>query len=764
MHGLSTDTFASASISMPTLSSALMQFDSVPEAPGELYLKKLQESFLIHPEDWEPISEPVKRELQEITNTGVLLAKLVDLGLLTEHQAARISAGTTFGLILGNYRVLNRLGAGGMGVVFEAEHIHMRRHVAVKVFSIAGHESSLPLQRFFNEIRTIAQLKHPNIVGAFDAGNVRDANPTSPILHYFVMEYVPGRDLEDRVKTDGPLPPAQACGLAYQVASALAEAHEHQLVHRDIKPSNIMVTAEGQAKLLDFGLARQFRNRVTEPGTILGTVEFMAPEQMYDAGSVDIRADIYALGGVLFWCLTGRTPFVPQENLVQDVSHRLASPPPSLRGLRPEFAPDLDHVIARAMALDPNDRFPTPQTMMRALLPYLQAEMRIPRLKGESKIALMPTKPDSVSGMPSPHQILIIDDEKEIRLLGRCGLAAEGLQCDEAAGGLEALQAATEKHYDLAILDIDMPGMSGLEVLKHLRKVPPAPNFKIIMCSGRASSDEMAQLLMAGADDYLTKPFSLIQLQARVHAALRLKEAQDRSDRLNRNLLAVNAELEGNLDARDSDLVEARNALVLALAKMVEHRDFETGTHPQRLQRYCRVLAAEAGKCPHLTGQIDENFIQMLECCAPLHDIGNVGLPDHIVRKPGKFTTEERIIMQTHTTIGADTLTEVARHHGFAQAFLHTAIDIVRHHHERWDGTGYPDGLAGSAIPLSARIVSIGDVYDALRSRRVYKPALSHSAVMSLIADSQGQFDPALLEVFERCGGQFERIYKELCD
>ena len=138
MHGLSTDTFASASISMPTLSSALMQFDSVPEAPGELYLKKLQESFLIHPEDWEPISEPVKRELQEITNTGVLLAKLVDLGLLTEHQAARISAGTTFGLILGNYRVLNRLGAGGMGVVFEAEHIHMRRRVAVKVGAALG--------------------------------------------------------------------------------------------------------------------------------------------------------------------------------------------------------------------------------------------------------------------------------------------------------------------------------------------------------------------------------------------------------------------------------------------------------------------------------------------------------------------------------------------------------------------------------------------------------------------------------------------------
>ncbi len=120
--------------------------------------------------------------------------------------------------------------------------------------------------------------------------------------------------------------------------------------------------------------------------------------------------------------------------------------------------------------------------------------------------------------------------------------------------------------------------------------------------------------------------------------------------------------------------------------------------------------------------------------------------------------------MQTHTTIGADTLTEVARHHGFALAFLQTAIDIVRHHHERWEGTGYPDGLAGSAIPLSARMVTLGDAYDALRSRRVYKPALSHSAVMQLMTESQGQFDPALLEVFQRCGDQFEQIYKQLSD
>ena len=177
-----------------------------------------------------------------------------------------------------------------------------------------------------------------------------------------------------------------------------------------------------------------------------------------------------------------------------------------------------------------------------------------------------------------------------------------------------------------------MPEMTGLEVLPHLREARPGPHLKIILFSGRVSPDELAQLLLAGADDFLTKPFSLVQLQARVQAALRLKDAQDRSDLLNRHLLAVNAELEQNLTARDSDLVQARNALVLALAKLVEQRDSETGAHLVRLQRYCRCLAEEAALLPSFAGQIDANFIQMLECCAPLHDIGKVGLPDHILR------------------------------------------------------------------------------------------------------------------------------------
>jgi HD-GYP domain-containing protein (c-di-GMP phosphodiesterase class II) len=152
-----------------------------------------------------------------------------------------------------------------------------------------------------------------------------------------------------------------------------------------------------------------------------------------------------------------------------------------------------------------------------------------------------------------------------------------------------------------------------------------------------------------------------------------------------------------------------------------------------------------------------------MEDAVPLHDIGKAALPDHVLNKPGPLTTEERLIMQAHTTIGADTLREVARQHPFATAFLHVAIDIARGHHERWDGTGYPDRLAGPDIPLVARIVALADVYDGLRSRRVYKPGLSHhTAVLTMVEGSHGQFDPALLEVFRRIAPQFDRVYRDL--
>ena len=347
----------------------------VTAKPVQDLLVQFLDSSLVLAEDWENLPAPTRAAILECVDWPTQLSLLQEHGLLTEYQVERIEAGAIHGLVLGNYRVLDRLGAGGAGVVFKAEHCRMRREVAVKVLPLSSSQDQRLLLRFFTEMRAVAQLQHPNIVAAIDAGETAGNGPDAPMLHYFVMEYVPGQDLEQYVEKQGPLPVAKACDLAYQIASALAEAHKHNLVHRDIKPSNVRITPEEQAKLLDFGLARHFRHRQTEQGTVLGTLDYMAPEQAQDAASVDIRADIYALGATLFFCLTAKPPFAIEGNLVQAVIQRLTLPAPSIRDSRPAVSVELDAVLARMMALKPEDRYATPQAVMQAMLPLLKPEL-----------------------------------------------------------------------------------------------------------------------------------------------------------------------------------------------------------------------------------------------------------------------------------------------------------------------------------------------------------------------------------------------------
>jgi len=359
--------------------------------------------------------------------------------------------------------------------------------------------------------------------------------------------------------------------------------------------------------------------------------------------------------------------------------------------------------------------------------------------------------------------VLIVDDQPDIRRLCRMVLAADGLVCEEVGTGPAAVAAAARRNYDLVLLDCDLPGCSGEDVLRSLRHNPPAPNLKVVMFSGNASGDDLSRSMLAGADDFITKPFSTVQLRARVKAALRLKAAQDRSDRLNRSLLAMTAELEDAVAVRDGELTHARGGLVLALAKLVEHRSKETGAHLMRLRRYARVLAEAAAELPAFAPLVDPVFVRNLEDAAPLHDIGKAALPDGILNKPGPLTAEERARMETHTTIGAATLQAVADEHPFALGFLQTAVDIARSHHERWDGKGYPDRLSAETIPLGARILAVCDVYDALRARRVYKDGKTHAdAVRMIVKESPGHFDPALLTAFVRCADELDRVFEEV--
>src|SRR5262245_59681259 len=418
------------------------------------------------------------------------------------------------------------------------------------------------------------------------------------------------------------------------------------------------------------------------------------------------------------------------------------------------------------LAIHPDDRFPNAEAVMRALLPFLETHRRssVVRLPAPAPGPDVATAAAAVAAAAAPktHRALIIDDEPGVRTFVAVTLKAEGVECDSAPDGCAGLEALAARPYDLVLQDIDMPGPDGRETLRRLRAMPLSPHLKVIMMSGRVTDADLAETLLAGADDFLAKPFGAAPLRARVKAALRMKDAQDRSDLLNRHLLAVNAELERSQSPRDLDLAATRNALVLALAKMIEQRSGETGTHLKRLQRYCGCLAEEAAAAGEYSGQIDDNFIHALEACTPLHDIGKAALPDELLRKPGRLTQEERLLMESHTVLGAEALAEVAKQHGPVRAFLQTAIDIARHHHERYDGGGYPERLIGNSIPLAARFVAVADVYDALRARRPHKPPLpNHTAALTMMEDSPGHFDPVLLPAFQRCLPSFENIYRE---
>jgi response regulator RpfG family c-di-GMP phosphodiesterase len=720
-------------------------------------LRRLLSTGVLPSEDWDALSEANRCAVLAAPSDAVTLERLVSHRLLTPYQAARVRAGEWVGLILGNYRILDRIGAGGMGVVFRAEHHKLRQPVAIKALFVSREKHRRALDRFFQEVQAVTRLKHPHIVAAIDAGEEPAAGPDNRPVPYLVMEYIDGRNLEELVAASGPLSIEQACLIAHQIADALTEAHRHGVIHRDVKPGNVLVCPDGTAKLLDFGVARLPNpdGRLTKEGVWLGTIGYIAPEQVCNPHEVDVKADVFGLGASLYFMLTGRDPFDPP------VGSAGARRPPSARVVRPDVPPQLDAVLARLMALTPTERVPTAEAAMRELLPFLTAIIRPPVHRPDSKLTALPP---TDAGTPPPR-VLIVDDQPDVRRVCRLALTSEGAKCDEVGSGPEAVEQLGRVDYDLVLLDVDLPGYSGEEVLRRARLKPPSPFLKVVMMSGRTSGDELSRMLANGADDFLTKPFSLVQLRSRVKAALRLKAAQDRSERLNRQLATLNAELERTVSDKDGELLHARGAMVLALAKLVEQRSAETGAHLIRLQRYARVLAEAAAATPTYAGRLEPDFIQGLVDAAPLHDIGKAGVPDYILNKPGKLEPYERAIIETHTTMGAETLHEVARRYRFATGFLQMATDIARSHHERWDGEGYPDGLAGEDIPLAARLVAICDVYDALRSKRVYKPSLSHNmAVMTILEASPGHFDPGLLEAFRICADQFDQIFRETAD
>jgi serine/threonine protein kinase len=293
---------------------------------------------------------------------------LVRDGLLTFFQAEQLLQGKWKRFSLGKYKVLEKLGSGGMGQVFLCEHKLMRRRVAVKVLPTNKAQDKASLERFYREARAVAALDHPNIVRAYDID--QDEN-----LHFLVMEYVDGTNLQDLVRKFGPLDVLRACHYVYGGAVGLQHAHEIGLVHRDIKPGNILIDRSGVVKILDMGLARFFHDETDAitrqyDENVLGTADYLSPEQALDSHTVDIRADVYSLGATFYYLLTGSAPF-PDGSVAQKLIWHQSREPRLLKSLRPEVPDEVVFVVQKMMAKRPEDRYQTPAELMAALAPFV---------------------------------------------------------------------------------------------------------------------------------------------------------------------------------------------------------------------------------------------------------------------------------------------------------------------------------------------------------------------------------------------------------
>jgi len=341
-------------------------------------------------------------------------------------------------------------------------------------------------------------------------------------------------------------------------------------------------------------------------------------------------------------------------------------------------------------------------------------------------------------------RILIVDrTAHEIRRLEPM-LEPDGYLCRGARSGSEALQMVEEFAPDLVLLDALMPGMDGLRLARTLGEDPQTAGIPVIMMSSRHDRRLEIDGLSAGAIEFLNKPVQRVELSIRVRNLLRLKEYSDFLD-THRRLLKLRG------GERSAGLRESYLETIFALSRASRYKDEETGAHIRRISHYCRHLAEELG--------MDRLFCENIFYASPMHDIGKIGIPDHILHKPGPHGPDECAIMKQHVLIGANILG------ASTSPYLAMGAEIALGHHERWDGSGYPQGAAGEAIPLSARIMSICDVYDALRAQRPYKPPIEHVRALEIIARGDGRtrpehFDPQVLDVFLRCAEQIRDIYE----
>jgi len=318
-------------------------------------------------------------------------------------------------------------------------------------------------------------------------------------------------------------------------------------------------------------------------------------------------------------------------------------------------------------------------------------------------------------------------------------------------GGKMALRAAEKNPPDLILLDINMPEINGFEVCERLKANQKLKDIPVLFISALSDTADKVRAFDVGGVDYVNKPFQMEEVHARVKTHLKMRALQ-------LDLIRHNTRLEELVREKVAEISNSQLSTINALARLTESRDDDTGAHIERTQFYCKILAQKLAENALYSATIDPVYIDNISLASSLHDIGKVGIRDSILLKPGKLTPQEFETMKTHTLIGASTLNSARLRYPY-NAFLNMGLAIARSHHEKWDGSGYPDGLAGENIPLSARIMAVADVYDALRSVRPYKKAFSHEESAALIFEGSGShFDPLIVEAFRAVQAEFAGI------
>lgn len=328
--------------------------------------------------------------------------------------------------------------------------------------------------------------------------------------------------------------------------------------------------------------------------------------------------------------------------------------------------------------------------------------------------------------------------------------------CAARQGAAAALGTAIKLRPTVTLQVLMMPGIDGLSLLRAYRAESVTRQIPVVVLSAEEEPAVKAKAFRLGASDYLVKRPDPIEFLARVrHHSRGYRAALERDEAFAR-LAELNRDLEEKVAERSAELVAGRDALIFGLAKLAEYRDEETGEHLERMCVYVELLAREL--LARGTPEVTEAWVHTVTRTSVLHDIGKVGTPDAVLRKPGRLDDKERKIVQMHPCIGGDALLAIKNRWG-QNPFLNIAAEITLCHHEKWDGSGYPYGTAGENIPLSARVVALADVYDALTSSRVYKPALSHEdAARRIVAGSGSHFDPQVVAAFVAVADRFASV------